>query len=133
MKYKGYQGTVAYDEEAKIFHGEVIGLKDMITFQGTSVNELEKAFKDSIDDYLEFCEKKGRTPEKPFSGNLILRISPATHKEITIEAKQRGVSLNAFLNEMIHKEIQKPKILPRKRARTTISSRRRKKTTSKNS
>jgi predicted HicB family RNase H-like nuclease len=67
MKYKGYQGAVIYDDEAKIFHGEVIGVKDAITFQGKTVNELDQAFKDSIDDYLEFCEKKGRLPEKPFA------------------------------------------------------------------
>lgn len=109
MKYKGYQGTVIYDDEAKIFHGEVIGLKDMITFQGTSVEELEDAFKDSIDDYLEFCKKKKRAPEKPFSGNLLLRIPPEIHKEITIEAKYRGISLNAFLTELISKEIHKPR------------------------
>lgn len=115
MKYKGYQGTVAYDDEAKIFHGEVIGLKDMITFQGTTVDELEQAFKDSIDDYLEFCEKKGRALEKPFSGNLMLRLPPDIHKEATIEAKYRGISLNAFLTEVISKEIHKPKITQRRR------------------
>ena len=64
MKYKGYQGMVTYDDEAKIFHGEVIGLKDMITFQSMSVEELEGAFKDSVDDYLEFCKKKGRAPDR---------------------------------------------------------------------
>lgn len=60
MKYKGYEGIVTFDEEAKLFHGDVIGIKDVITFQGTSVSELEKAFKDSVDDYLawkETCEK----------------------------------------------------------------------------
>lgn len=116
MKYKGYQGTVAYDDEAKIFHGEIIGLKDMITFQGTSVEDLEEAFKDSIDDYLEFCKKKKRSPEKPFSGNLLLRVPPQVHKEATIEAKNRGISLNAFLNEVILREISKPH-LPRKSVR----------------
>ena len=109
MKYKGYQGTVTYDEKAKIFHGEVIGLKDVITFQGTSVDELEEAFTDSVDDYLEFCKKKARAPEKPFSGNLMLRIPPEIHKEVTVEAKYRGISLNAFLTEVIRKEIHKPK------------------------
>jgi predicted HicB family RNase H-like nuclease len=108
MKYKGYQGTVTYDDEAKVFHGEVIGLKDMITFQGVSVEDLEQAFKDSVDDYLEFCKKKNRSPEKPFSGKLILRVPPAIHKEATIEAKNRGISLNAFLNEVIVREINKP-------------------------
>ncbi|MGH7889898.1 MAG: type II toxin-antitoxin system HicB family antitoxin [Thermodesulfobacteriota bacterium] len=108
MKYKGYQGMVTYDDEAKIFHGEVIGLKDVITFQGTSVDDLEQAFKDSVDDYVEFCKKKKRTPEKPFSGHLLLRVSPEIHKEATVEAKNRGISLNAFLNEVISKEIHKP-------------------------
>ena len=102
MKYKGYQGTVTYDDEAKIFHGEVIGLKDVITFQGTSVEDLEQAFKDSIDDYVVFCKKKKRTPEKPFSGNLLLRVSPEIHKEATIEAKNRGISLNAFFKRSYH-------------------------------
>ena len=107
MKYKGYQGIVTFDEDAKIFHGEVVGLKDIITFQGKTVDELEQAFKDSVDDYLEFCEKKGRSPEKPFSGNLMLRLPPKIHQDATIEAKYRGISLNAFLAEIISKEVQK--------------------------
>ncbi len=60
MKYKGYNGQVTYDEEAKLFHGEVVGLRDVITFQGTSVVELEQAFKDSVDEYLDFCKELGR-------------------------------------------------------------------------
>ena len=117
MKYKGYQGTVSYDDEARIFHGEVVGLKDVITFQGKTVDELDQAFQDSIDDYLEFCEKKGRAPEKPFSGNLMLRLPPKIHEEATIEAKYRGISLNAFLTEIISKEVHQQKPTPRKRAR----------------
>ena len=57
MKYKGYLGQVSYDADAKIFHGEVIGLKDVITFQGTSAQELERAFRDSVDDYLAWCKQ----------------------------------------------------------------------------
>lgn len=116
MKYKGYQGVVTYDDEAKIFHGEVVGLKDVITFQGTTVDELDEAFKDSVDDYLEFCEKKGRAPEKPFSGNVMLRIPPKIHEEATIEAKYRGISLNSFLTEIISKEVHQKKTSLRKRA-----------------
>jgi predicted HicB family RNase H-like nuclease len=64
MKYKGYIGHVEYDGEAKIFHGEVVGLRDSITFQGESVEELEQAFKDSIDDYLAWCKERGDKPEE---------------------------------------------------------------------
>lgn len=67
MKYKGYHGhVITYDEEVKLFHGEVEGLRDVISFQGTSVEELEQAFKDSIDEYLDFCKELKRAPEKPF-------------------------------------------------------------------
>jgi len=64
MKYKEYIGKVEYDPEAKIFHGEVIGLNDVITFQGTNPEELEKAFKDSIEDYLDWCKELNRSPKK---------------------------------------------------------------------
>ena len=101
MKYKGYHGQVTYDEEAKIFHGEVVGLKDVITFQGTSVDELEQAFKDSVDDYLDFCQELGRAPEKPFSGKLVLRLSPEIHEKAALQAKRNGVSLNAWIKQGI--------------------------------
>jgi len=64
MTYKGYQSKVELDEEAGVFHGEVINVRDMITFQGTSVEELKRAFEDSVDDYLEFCASRGEDPEK---------------------------------------------------------------------
>ncbi|MBK7867687.1 MAG: type II toxin-antitoxin system HicB family antitoxin [Ignavibacteriales bacterium] len=66
MDYKGYEAVVNYDEEAKIFSGEVINTKDVITFQAESVSELEKAFHDSVDDYLEFCESRGEKAVKVF-------------------------------------------------------------------
>ena len=64
MTYKGYQAKVELDELASVFHGEVINTRDVITFQGTSVEELKKAFEDSVDDYLEFCTSRGENPEK---------------------------------------------------------------------
>lgn len=76
MKYKGYTGHVEYDDEAKIFHGEVLGIKDVVTFQGTTVDEIEQAFKDSVEDYLAFCKERGEEPDRPFSGKFNLRIPP---------------------------------------------------------
>ncbi len=103
MKYKGYIGQVAYDDEAKIFHGEVIGLKDVITFQGTNVKEIETAFKDSVDDYLKWCKKRGEKPEKTYSGKLNLRMSPDLHALLVFEATKKGISLNDYINEKLSK------------------------------
>ena len=65
MEYKGYNGAVEFDDEAGIFHGEVVLARDVITFQGTSVDELRQAFRDSIDGYLEWCLERGEEAEKP--------------------------------------------------------------------
>lgn len=103
MKYKGYVARVEYDDDAKIFHGEVIGLRDVITFQGKTVEEIEKAFKDSVDDYLAWCKERGEKPEKAFSGIFNLRIPPDLHALLAFRAKMMGVSLNSFItNQLYH-------------------------------
>ena len=69
MSYKGYEAVIEFDDEAELFHGEVINLRDVITFQGASVTELKDALKDSVEDYLAFCKERGEEPEKPFPAN----------------------------------------------------------------
>lgn len=101
MKYKGYLGHIIYDDEAKLFHGEVVGLKDVITFQGTTVASLQKAFKESVEDYLAWCKERGEKPDKTFSGKLNLRMSPDLHAQLALEASQKGISLNDLINERL--------------------------------
>lgn len=78
--YKGYMGHVEFDDEIEIFHGEVINTRDVITFQGSTVAEIKKAFRESIDDYLDFCKERNEEPEKPFSGKFNLRLEPELHR-----------------------------------------------------
>ena len=101
IEYKGYLGMVEYDAEAKIFHGDIINTRDVITFQGTSVNEIEQAFKDSIDDYINWCKEEGVTPEKPYSGKFNIRLSPELHRKTAILAKKMQISLNSFVEKAI--------------------------------
>ena len=103
MKYKGYSGHVEFDSDAGIFHGEVVDTRDVITFQGKSVDELETAFKDSIEDYLEFCSKRGEKPDKPFSGKFVLRIAPDLHHKVYIKSLESGKSLNNWITEVLEK------------------------------
>jgi predicted HicB family RNase H-like nuclease len=101
MEYKGYTARVEFDDEAEIFHGEVIGIKDVVTFQGKTAKELKKAFKESVDDYLSFCKERGEVPDKPFTGKFIVRISPELHRKIYLSAKLSNESINAWLNEKL--------------------------------
>jgi predicted HicB family RNase H-like nuclease len=103
LKYKGYTGHAIFDDEAGMFHGEVDDTRDVIAFQGRSVDELEAAFRESIDDYLEWCAERGKSPDKPFSGRVVLRMPPAVHRRLAIEANRQGKSLNTVVLEKLEK------------------------------
>ncbi|MGB0385434.1 MAG: type II toxin-antitoxin system HicB family antitoxin [Ardenticatenaceae bacterium] len=105
FKYKGYQGVVEFDYDANIFFGEVANLRDVITFQGTSVKELVQSFRDSVDEYLKFCEELGRTPETPFSGQLLVQVTPQIHREIANHARRRNISLEAWASDTLQKAL----------------------------
>ncbi len=106
MEYKSYYAKVEFDEESNILHGEVINISDVVTFEGTSVDELKQAFHDSVDDYLDFCAERGEEPAKPYSGRFVVRTNPELHKSIAIEAKAEGKSLNALVNEILSKSVK---------------------------
>ena len=105
MEYKGYLGKVEFDDDASIFHGEVAGTRDVITFQGKSVAELKKAFRESVDDYLAFCAKRGEEPDKPFSGQFVARVSPDLHRRASLTANLAGKSLNAWVAEQLQSAV----------------------------
>ena len=101
-----FLGQIGYDDEAKIFHGEIVGLKDVIAFQGKSVEELEKAFRESIEDYLTWCRERGEQPGKKFSGTFDLRILPELHAKLAFHARTIGVSLNSYVTEKLTHAIE---------------------------
>ncbi len=105
LTYKGYHGRFEYDESADIFHGQVMNLIDVITFQGRSIDELKQALADSVEDYLEFCADEGRVPEKPYSGRFNVRLNPEVHQRIALEAARNGVSLNSWVAELLSKSV----------------------------
>lgn len=105
MEYKGYVAKVEFDDNDEIFHGEVINLRDVITFQGESVTELKGAFQDSVEDYLDFCSERGENPEKRFSGKFSVRIDPELHRIITTRARIENKSLNRWVRDTLESAV----------------------------
>ena len=103
MSYKGYEAIVAYDEDADVFHGEVMNLRDVITFQGRSVGELKEALADSVEDYLAFCDERGEKEEKPYSGQFVVRVEPPVHRAVVTAARRAGISLNKWVASVLEK------------------------------
>ncbi|MEI7606645.1 MAG: type II toxin-antitoxin system HicB family antitoxin [Rhodospirillaceae bacterium] len=103
MHHEGYVATIELDEEAGLFHGEVINTRDVLTFQGQTLDELRTAFADTIADYIEWCRERGKEPERPYSGNFMLRVSPELHRRIATAAARSGKSINGYVAETLER------------------------------
>ena len=108
MNYKGYDAKVEFDDEAGLFHGRLLNLRDVITFQGTTVAELRHEFAESVDDYLEWCAERGEEPEKPCSGKFVLRIEPELHRDIIVAAELSAQSLNSWIVDVLQTAVRHP-------------------------
>jgi len=88
LSYKDYTGSIEFSEEDGVFHGKVIGIKPSISFEGDSVQSLTEDFKNTIDEYLDFCHSKSITPERPFKGSFNVRIAPELHRKAATLASE---------------------------------------------
>ena len=107
MSYRGYLARVEYDADDRIFVGHVAGMNDVVGFHGESVTELESAFREAVDDYIEACSRANKTPEKPFSGKVMFRVDPAVHARAALAAQLGGMSLNQWAEATLDKQAQK--------------------------
>ncbi len=101
MKHKNYAGTVEYSAEDDCLFGRILGISDVISYEGESVAELRAAFEEAVDDYLNLCAETGRKPDKPYSGKILLRVSPELHAHAAMQAKLHGMSLNQWAAERL--------------------------------
>lgn len=106
IKYKGFIGSVHYANEDRVFYGKLEGINDLITFEGSTVDELEEGFKYMVEEHIEDCSKKNIPVEKSYKGNLNIRLSPDLHKKAAYNATLKGISLNQYINDAIKKEIE---------------------------
>lgn len=103
--YRDYVGTVEYSDGDSVFHGKLIGIKASISYEGDTVTSFIKDFHDSVDEYLEHCEENGLEPQKPFKGSFNIRIQPELHRKAALKASDKGMSLNAFVEEAIRSSV----------------------------
>lgn len=101
MTYKGYTARIEFDDANGIFVGRLLGIRDVVGFHADNVAELRAAFEESVDDYLETCEKIGKEPQKPASGKLMLRVPPDLHRAALIAAESAGTSLNQWAAKVL--------------------------------
>lgn len=107
MEYKKYLGTVEFSESDGVFYGKVSGISALISYEGTTVNELVDDFHNAVDDYLALCKAENREPEISYKGSFNVRISPELHRRAAIYASQQGISLNKVVERSLRTTLMK--------------------------
>jgi len=101
IKYKDYLASVQFSAEDEVFYGKILGINDLVNFEGTTVKELKKAFSEAVDDYLNSCKKIGKNPDKTYKGSFNIRIPQELHRKAAINAALKNMSLNDFVRYAI--------------------------------
>lgn len=101
MHYKGYAAKIEYSEEDDCLIGHIAGINDIVGFHANSVPELHAAFEEAVEDYQETCKKAGKSPQKPYSGKIMLRVPPEVHARAAMMAEAQGKSLNSWVTELL--------------------------------
>ncbi|HEY5410494.1 MAG TPA: type II toxin-antitoxin system HicB family antitoxin [Caulobacteraceae bacterium] len=101
MSFRGYSATIQYDDEDGLFFGRLAGIRDGVGFHGETVEELRRAFHEAVDDYLATCAKIGKAPQKPYSGQLMVRVDPQVHADAALAAELSGKSLAKWTEEKL--------------------------------
>lgn len=107
MQYKGYIGSVELSEEDSVLFGQLLGIRSLITYEGTTAEELIKDFRGAVDDYLESCKADGTKPEKPYKGNTNLRFKPDTYRRMAVYTIRNGQSLNSFVETACEEKLSR--------------------------
>ncbi len=107
MHYEKYTARIEYDEGSDLFHGRVIGIRDVIEFHGKTTEDLHHEFKISIEDYKSMCAEDGVTPEKPFTGKFTLRVDGEEHRQLVLAATLKNKSLNSWARDVLKEAADK--------------------------
>ena len=105
LNYKGYVGSVEFSEFDEVFHGKVLGIKSLISFEGDSVRAITEDFHNAVDEYLDYCAENNIEPEKPFKGSFNVRIGSDLHRKAALTASAQGLSLNSLVENAIRKSV----------------------------
>ena len=111
ISYKDYIGTVNFSEEDMVFFGKVVGITDSISFEGDTVESLIEDFHEAVDEYLEFCKENGKEPQQQYKGSFNVRIAPELHRNASLDAMARNMSLNSYVEEAIKMRVAHDTIL----------------------
>ena len=58
MEYKNFTGSVEFSEDDNLFFGKVLGIRALLSYEGSTLGDLEQAFRRVVDDYIAFSQNQ---------------------------------------------------------------------------
>ena len=105
LKYKGYLGTVEPQLDEGYLMGRLAFIKELVIYEGDTLQELTQAFHESVNHYLADCKKRGEQPDKPAKGIFSIRIDPRLHRDALIKAADEDIGLNALIRNALYQYV----------------------------
>ncbi len=105
LEHKDFHGPLHFSNDDAVFYGKISGINDLITFEGASVKELKKVFKEAVEDYISICAQEKIPVLKSMKGSFNVRISPDLHQKAAIVSSKQGISLNQFVQKAIESSL----------------------------
>jgi predicted HicB family RNase H-like nuclease len=105
LQYKDFIGSVHFSADDEVFFGKIEGVNDLVTFEGTTVEEINNAFREAVDDYIDICKETGKPLQKSYKGSFNVRIAPELHKKVVQRSLILGISLNKLVQRALEKEV----------------------------
>lgn len=105
LSYKGYVGSVHFNADDEVFYGKIVGVNDLVTFEGTTVADLAASFRDAVEDYVVLCRSAGKPARKSYKGSFNVRIPASLHQRAAEQATVRGISLNRLVQDALQREV----------------------------
>ena len=107
LEYKGYVGSVGFNDEDEVFHGRLEFISDLVTYEATDARGLKRAYHEAVDDYLALCEQEGRKPDVPLKGSFNVRPGRELHRRAMLFARRKGLNLNTVVSEALRRYLDR--------------------------
>jgi len=106
IQHKGYVGSAEFSDEDEVFHGKLLGIRDLVTYEAKDVVGLKQSFRDAVEDYLRTCADNGRSPDQPFRGSFNVRVGRQLHRKAAVFAHEHNKRLNTIVTEALEKYLE---------------------------
>jgi hypothetical protein len=100
MSFQGYIGNARYSDDDEVYHGKLLYVTDVITYEADTADKIEAAFQEAVQHYLTTCVSIGDLPNNPKPDNFIaIADAPRDGTHISVIRPEDSVGFEAWFDQ----------------------------------